>query len=410
MPAAPTTVFRSARVFDGHAFLDAPRDVVVRQGRVAAVEPGSSEIGGGVDVVECEGRTLVPGLVDAHVHLMVANANPMRSAQEPFSLPFYRSVNSARTMLRSGVTSARDLTGADAGLREAIDEGVIAGPKLSIAVNALSITGGHGDNWLRSGVTLHHTNPSLGVPSGIADGVEEVRKVTRTMLRAGADVIKVCATGGVMSTNDHPDHTQFGLDELRVIVEEAEAHGSYVAAHAIGTQGIKNAILAGARTIEHAIYLDDEAIELMLDRDVVLVPTLTAPRQVLEYGGGPSGLPDNILAKARGVVGRHLDSFRRAVDAGVVVAMGSDSGIGPHGLGLTELPAMAEAGMPVDAILRSATSIGARLLPNVSGVGEIRRGSAADLVLLDLELTASEQLAELPDRIVGVWKDGALVE
>lgn len=404
-PELASTTFRGGRVFDGARFLDGPHDVVVRGRHIHAVTPSTSVPPEG-NVVDCAGKTILPGFIDNHVHLLSTKANPVHNALDPFSLAYYRSVDNARRIVMSGVTSARDLAGADAGLKMALETGVIVGPRLAIAIGGMSITGGHGDNWLRSGVSLHVVNSdSPGKPSAIADGVEEVRKVARQMFRAGADVIKICATGGVMSTNDHPDHSQFSEEEIRVIVDEASAHGSYVAAHAIGAKGIMNALRAGVRSIEHAIFVDDAAIELMLANDAYMVPTLIAPREVLRQGT----LPENMMAKARAVVDLHVANFRTAVDAGVRIAMGSDAGIGEHGHGLEELAAMAEGGMSLEAILAAATSVGAELLPAEMNVGTLASGYLADIVQLDFELTSTARLTGIGEHIAGVWQDGRRV-
>lgn len=408
------TIFRRGRVFDGKQFLDGEHDVVVAKGIVQSVLPSGAQTNEpsetGVTIVDCLGATVMPGMIDTHVHLLVTAANPVQNALDPFSLAYYRSVNNARAMLESGITSARDLAGADAGLKDAIDRGITAGPRLSIAIGAMSITGGHGDNWLRSGVKLHVVNSdTAGKPNAIADGREEVRKVAREMFRAGADVIKICATGGVMSTNDHPDHSQFSQEEIEVIVEEATAHGSYVAAHAIGTIGIKNALRAGARSIEHAIYVDDEAIQMMLDANAYMVPTLTAPRQVIEHGSSGMGLPENMIEKAKSVVDQHLENFSKAVKAGVKIAMGSDAGIGLHGNSLAELPVMAEGGMSLEGVLAAATSVAAELLPEDWKVGQLRPDYTADILVIDDQLTSVSQLATIPTHLAQVWKAGARV-
>lgn len=405
------TVFRQGRVFDGTTFLNGPHDVEIRNGTIEAVRPSPESLDedSSMTVIDCSRKTVLPGMIDAHVHLLVTSANPVQNALDPFSLAYYRSVNNARAMLESGITSARDLAGADAGLKESIELGVTLGPRLAIAIGGMSITGGHGDNWLRSGVKLHAVNDSPGKPNAIADGREEVRKVAREMFRAGADVIKICATGGVMSMNDHPDHSQFSVEEIQVIVEEATARGSYVAAHAIGTNGIKNALRAGVRSIEHAIFVDDEAIQMMLDADAYMVPTLTAPRQVLEHGHVGIGLPEGIMTKARGVIDQHLKNFSKAVDAGVKIAMGSDAGVGPHGRSLDELPLMAEGGMSLEAVLAAATSVGAELLPEEWKVGHLRPSYTADVLVVDSHLDSTSQLASIPKDLSQVWKSGRLV-
>ncbi|WP_436885300.1 amidohydrolase family protein [Nocardiopsis dassonvillei] len=229
----------------------------------------------------------------------------------------------------------------------------------------------------------------------------------RTILRAGADQIKICSTGGVLSPADDPRHSQFTEDEIRVIVEEAAAQGTYVMAHAQGSEGIKSALRAGVRSIEHGIYLDEEAIGLFLDRDAYLVPTLAAPLAVIERAQLPgSGLTRAVVDKARRVVDTHRESVAKAIAAGVKVAMGTDSGVGPHGANLQELALLADLGMGLEDVLRAGTSVAGELIRDAE-VGRLAPGHAADAVVLDGELTGAEQLALLPSMVRQVWKDGA---
>ena len=196
----------------------------------------------------------------------------------PFSFMYYKAAQYLKATLDAGVTSVRDALGTDLGVKKAVNEGLIPGPRLQLSINALTITGGHGDGYTVSGNVLDLLpSPYPGMPNGVCDGVEEVRKKTREMLRAGADVIKVHATGGVLSATDHPEFTQFSYEELKVIVEEGRFRkGVKVMAHAQGAEGIKNAVRAGVHSIEHGIFIDDEAIELMLENGTYLVPTLSS--------------------------------------------------------------------------------------------------------------------------------------
>ena len=208
---------------------------------------------------------------------------------------------------------------------------------MQVAITILSQTGGHGDKMMPSGCCLDVIVPD--VPPSVVDGVEETRKRVREILRAGADWIKVCATGGVLSPTDLPSSSQFTIEEIAAAVAEGQAHGNiHVLAHAQGTQGIKNAIRAGCKSIEHGIWLDDEAIAMMKANDVYLVPTLVAPLQVLRRAEAhPGTMPEYAVQKSRAVIVDHQASFSRAVAAGVKIAMGTDSGVGPHGENAEEL-------------------------------------------------------------------------
>lgn len=403
------TVFQNAHVFDGEKFLPEPADVVFDGDRIAEVGvlAGSAEKYRGAAVVDCSGKTLLPGLIDLHIHAMFSNPGSIQSFVEPFSLQFYESVRNLEATLRAGITSARDAGGADLGAKTAVDTGLIRGPRLRTAISIMSQTGGHGDFWHPSGVSNPGMGPHPGRPSGIADGVEEVRKVTRTLLRAGADQIKICSTGGVLSPTDDPKHSQFTPAEIAVIVEEAELQGKYVMAHAQGTAGITNALRAGVRTIEHGIYLDDDAIQLFLDRNAYLVPTLAAPQAVIRKAAlGNSGLSAQVIDKAHRVADIHRQSVARAVEAGVKIGMGTDSGVGVHGENLEELALLADVGMSLEQVLTASTSTAGELITPEHSVGRLAAGYTADAVLLEGRLDSAEQLGGLQAMIEQVYKDG----
>jgi imidazolonepropionase-like amidohydrolase len=280
---------------------------------------------------------------------------------------------------------------------------------MKIAVTMLSQTGGHGDGWLPSGIDAGFAKETAGRPNGICDGVEEVRKTVRRVLRAGADQIKISSTGGVLSHTDDPRHTQFTQEEIAVIVGEAAHQDTYVMAHAQGAPGIKNALRAGVRSIEHGIFLDDECIQLMLDKDAFLVPTLVAPIAVIRNAERGMQVPQRLVDKARSVSEAHREAFARAVDAGVRIAMGTDSGVGRHGENLEELALMADGGMSLEEVLAATTSQAAELMFLDDTLGKIAPGYLADLVVLDGELTSASQLGSLQKMIDEVWKDGARV-
>jgi imidazolonepropionase-like amidohydrolase len=250
---------------------------------------------------------------------------------------------------------------------------------MQISVTPLSQTGGHGDGWMVCGLSLNVDYP--GMPSATVDGPDEVRKRIREVIRAGADVIKIMTSGGVLSPRDDPRHGHFRDDEIAVMVAEATAAGLHVMSHAQAAEGIKAAVRNGVRSIEHGIYLDDEGIELMLDRKAWLVPTLVAPRAVLAIVDAGGGLPPEVAEKARMVLDVHTEAVGRAVAAGVKIAMGTDSGVGPHGNNLDELRLMVECGMsPLDA-LHAATGSAAELCGVAAELGTIEVGKRADLTL-----------------------------
>ncbi|MFO7661379.1 MAG: amidohydrolase family protein [Chloroflexota bacterium] len=363
-----------------------------------------------IRTIDAAGGTILPGLIDTHVHLMLEGVNIARDMVAPFSLRFYNAVEYCRRTLDAGITSVRDAGGADAGLRQAIETGVIAGPRLQISITVLTITGGHADGWMRSGNEFALFPSYPGLPDGRCDGVEAVRLKVREVLRAGADVIKVCATGGVLSPTDHPEFTQFSPEELDIIVREAAyRRGVKVMAHAQGAEGIKNAVRAGIHSIEHGIYLDDETIELMLAHGTYLVPTLLAPLAVLE-AGEKGGMPEYGVHKAREVIEAHSDSIGRAYQAGVKIAMGTDAGVMPHGTNLRELGLMCNIGMsPLESIV-ATTRIAAECLGWQERLGTLEPGKLADLIITRSDPLKDIRSLEQKENIVVVMKDGRIVK
>ena len=397
-----STVFRNGRVFDGTGSMPTSADVTIADGRITAVGPDLS----GDVVVDATGCTLLPGLIDTHVHVTMSGIDTMQRLQRPFSYQFFQAAKNLSATLDCGITTVRDAGGADQGIQQAVDDGLIEGPRMQIAVTIISQTGGHNDGWLPSGSTIDQLIAYPGRPSGLVDGPEEMRRKVRELVRAGAQVLKVCTSGGVLSPRDDPRHAHFRADELDMLVTEATAAGCAVMAHAQSTDGIKNAIRAGIRSIEHGIYLDDEAISMMLDAGTWLVPTLVAPRAVLDAVAEGARIPDASVRKAREVLKAHQDSVSRAIAAGVKIAMGTDSGVGPHGANLTELPLMAAAGMTPQHVLAATTSSAAELLGMSEEIGTISPGKRADLIVVAGD---PFDLANLKTNIAAVYLNGIKV-
>ncbi len=395
-------VFGGGRIFDGTAALP-QADVAVEDGRIAAVGPRLD----GDERVDVTGRTLLPGLFDCHVHVMFepANLDLVTDLERPFSYQFYVALKNLRATLEAGITTVRDAGYADLGVKQAVQDGLIPGPRLRIAVNMLSQTGGHGDGWMVSGYDLT-TLSYPGFPPGQVDGADEMRRAVRQLIRAGADHLKVFTSGGVLSPRDDPRHGHFSDAELAALVEEANRAGVHVLAHAQGAPGIKAAVRAGVRSIEHGIYLDDEAIALMLERGTWFVPTLVAPRGVLDAVDAGARIPEAMVRKAREVVEIHRSAFRRAVAAGVKIAMGTDSGVTPHGANLRELALMRDGGMDPVAVLHATTQSAADLMDLGSELGSLEPGKRADLVVVEGDPFAFD---DLRDRIRAVYQDGRLL-
>lgn len=384
--------------------------VLIHEDRLAAVGPAASvrpPQGESVHVIDAEGGAILPGFIDCHVHITSQAFAPERYFT-PFTYSVLKVVQYARTTVEAGVTTIRDAGGADRGIQQAFDQGLVLGPRSQIAVAMLSITGGHGDSFSPA-LGLELKNPLM--VNGVCDGIDGVRKKVREVIRAGAQVIKVATSGGVISPTDKPEDAHFTLEELRTMVDEAKMHGGIRAmAHAQAAPGIKNAVKAGFLSIEHGIYLDDEAIELMLQEGTYLVPTLIAPLSVLRAKEAGHPVPDYAVEKTKRVIEAHQSSIARAHRAGVKIAFGTDSGVGPHGTNLQELALLTEVGLSPMQALVAATHTAAELLGFDDRVGTLEEGKLADVVVSRTNpLDHIESLAE-PANIRWVLKGGSVVK
>jgi imidazolonepropionase-like amidohydrolase len=397
------TLFAGGQVFDGTGAAIADADVVVEGGRIVEVGAGLD----GDEAVDVSGRTLLPGMFDCHVHLVLRHEDldELRVMHEPFSYRFFQIAETLRTTIELGITTVRDAAGADLGLKQAVEDGVLVGPRMQISVNMLSMTGGHSDAWLPSGAISSWGVSYPGMPDGVCDGIDGVRTKVREMVRAGADVIKIASSGGYLSPLDDPSRPNFSQDEVDEICATAADLGRWVMSHAHGAEGIKRAIRAGVRSIDHGTFLDDEAIAMMLDRGTWLVPTLTAGDTTEEMANDPK-IPEAVRAKLRDLGRPELDAFRRAAEAGVKVAMGTDCPVAPHGTNLRELQLMAENGFTPTQALIAATSSAAELMGMSGDLGTIAPGKRADLVVVSGDPLNFEKLSE---RIETVYKDGVRV-
>jgi imidazolonepropionase-like amidohydrolase len=396
-------------VIDGRGSDPMTEGVVLIEGeRITAVgHRNQVSIPRDATVIDAAGGSILPGLIDTHVHFTLEYLDVLRMLLTPPSLSLLQTIPRMRATLEAGVTTVRDAAGAPAGLKMAVERGIIAGPRMQVAITILSQTGGHGDHYYPCCTALSLGGYFYDVPDGVVDGVDEMRKRVREVLRAGADWIKLATTGGVLSPSDVPTSSQLTIDEIATAVYEAAAQGKRCMAHAQGTQGIKNALVAGVASIEHGVYLTDELIDLMLERDVYLVPTLIAPLTVVKFSQEhPELLAPVMAAKALGVVEDHQRSFRMAVEAGVKIAMGTDSGVGHHGENGQELVLMVENGMtPMQAIVAS-TSSAAQLLHLDQNLGTLEVGKLADVIIVDADVLSDITKIGDPANVKLVLKGG----
>jgi len=326
-------------------------------------------------------------------------------ANRPFTYAFFRIPETLRTYLRLGITTVRDASGTDLGVKRAVEDGVLSGPRMQLSVQMLSITGGHADATLPSGTIAPWGVEYPGMPGGVCDGVAGVTAKVREVVAAGADVIKIASSGGFLSPLDDPMLPHFSQDELDAIVRTAADLNRWVMSHAHGAEGIKRAVRAGVRSIEHGTYLDDEAAAMMVERGTWLVPTLTAGDTTDEIARNPN-VSEQVRDKMLGIGRPELDAFALAAEAGVRVAMGTDCPVAPHGTNLHELQLMAENGFTPEQALVAATSSAAELMGLFDRLGTIEAGKIADLVMVDGDPFDFEKLA---DRIDAVYQGGVRV-
>lgn len=363
-----TTVLIGASLIDGTGAEPVKgRAVVVEGGQIAdVVDAARAPRGGRVDL---GGLTLLPGLINCHVHLCLgAEPDPLRPLRdEPLALTTIKALVRARQTVEAGVTTVRDLGGreyCELAVRRAVQEGLVLGPRILAAGRPICMTGGHG-HWL----------------AREADGPDDTRKAVREQLKAGADVIKIIATGGVMTPGVEPGSPQLTLAEMSAAIEEAAKAGRRTAAHAAGASGIRDAVEAGISSIEHGIYLTGEIVARMRRDGTYLVPTLIAPAAI-SAGGIAAGIPEFMVRKSEAVIPAHVASFQLALREGVLIAAGADSGtpLNPHGSLVPELELMVKYGMAPLPAIRAATSGAADLLGLGSVIGRIAPGYAADLI------------------------------
>lgn len=392
------TVFQGGVVYDPASRSAGRADVVVADGRVVDVGTGLD----GDEEVDCAGRGILPGMFDCHVHLTMTSTDLFESVQQPFSLQFYEGARNMARTLAGGITTVRDAAGADQGMRVAQQRGLVPGPRMQVSLNMLSQTGGHGDPWWPSTCTMDLLPPHPGRPPIVVDGPEEIRHKIRELVRAGADVIKVATSGGIVSSGAGPEIGHFRDDEITMMVVEAAAAGLHVMAHASGA-GAKAAVRNGVRSVEHGHQLDDETITLMAERGTWLVPTLSAGVGLRDAIRTGTNFPAHIAAKIEEAGETAGDDLRRAVDAGVRVAMGTDAPLYPHGRNADELELLVEHGMaPADA-LHAATLSAAELMSVDGELGSLEPGKRADLVVVDGDPLDVHGLA---GRVRAVYQDG----
>jgi imidazolonepropionase-like amidohydrolase len=401
------TILRAGTLIDGTGAAPV-RDVsvVVRDGKIETISANGAVPASRDDIIDASGMTVLPGLIDCHDHL--ANHGYDLAGRwgltERTSTRHLRTAQAIEQTLAMGYTAIRDGGGLDAGFRAAVEEGLIKGPRLYTAVAIISPIGGIGDRVSPSGHECFVPNdPSL--PNSIANGVDEVRRVVRTMVRAGADVIKCATTGGASSRAGHgPMDQAFDADEMRALCDESHALGRKVMCHALGGAGLRIALEAGVDSIEHGCYLDDdpELIAMMAEHGVFFVPTLL----VYEYHSESKS--SHVRERSRALREHHLESIHQAMAAGVKVVAGTDAGGHGHPANAGELRCLVDAGLSPMQAIQAATGVAAECLGVERELGTLEKGKRADFIVVDGDPLADIRILLDPKRIKLVVKDGSV--
>ena len=384
--AAQTTYLHCGRILPIDGEPQSAVTIVVEGNRIARIEKGYSTAPQGAEVIDLKDKTVLPGLIDCHVHFEFEQSRV--SYNERFTLNdadiAYRAAVYAQRTLRAGFTTVRDLggRGVNISLRNAVNAGWAEGPRILTAGKALSITGGHGD--ATTGARWDLFDPPPGAEDGIADGPDACRTAVRTQIKRGADLIKVCATGGVLSLARDGRLPHYAQDELNTIVKTARDLGVDVAAHAHGDEGMRRAVEAGVASIEHGTFMSDTTMDLMIRHGTWYVPTLTAGYAVSDSAKYAKGFfPEVVRVKALEIGPKIRETVARAYKKGVKIAFGTDAGVYPHGKNNLEFVYMADAGMKNTDILRAATINAATLLRMQDKIGSLTPGKLADIVAVE---------------------------
>jgi imidazolonepropionase-like amidohydrolase len=402
-------ILTGARLIDGTGAAPVSDAVVLIDdgGRIQAVGPRHTvSEPPGTAVIDVAGLTLLPGLIDAHDHLASHGyaLTTRWGLDEPQSTTHLRTAAVLRQTLHSGYTTVRDAAGLDAGFKQAIEAGIIAGPRLQLALGIISPIGGIGDRISPSGHSCC-VPPSPNVPPSVANGVQEVRNVVRTMVRAGADVIKCATTGGASSRPGHgPNDPAFNRDEMQALVDEAHTLGRRVMCHALGGPGLRLAIEVGVDSIEHGCYLDEdpELIPMMVEKGIVFAPTLTV------YVFHRERSAPHVQARGHALHTHHIESVQRTLAAGGKIVAGTDAGGHQHGINARELHYLVAAGLSPMQALQAGTQWAAAGLGLEDDIGSIEVGKWADLVAVDGDPLQDMTLLQQTERIKLVLKGGAI--
>ena len=395
-----TVAFLDGLVITGDGRILEHATVVVEGEKIVKVAQGSISLPPTAEKIPLDGMTLLPGFIDAHVHICLdGSPDPITTLlNENQTVTTLKAARAAERALRAGVTTIRDMGGKDGidlGLRQAVNSGLVAGPRMQVSGRLICMTGGHG--W------------QIGRE---ANGPDDVRRAARDQIKAGADIVKLMATGGVMTPSVEPGSEQLTEEELWAGVEEAHKAGKKTATHAMGTRGILNALRAGIDSIEHGVYLDEEAVALMAEKNIPMIPTISA-LYFIETRGVEAGIPAYAVEKTLMVKPYHLESVRMAREAGVAVAAGTDAGtpFNLHGQNLSEIKLLVDyGGFSPMAAIEAGTRVSARVMGLENKLGTIEAGKLADIILVQGNPLDDIDILCKPENIRLVMKGGVLVK
>ena len=383
--AAQRTVIHCGNLIDGKANdVQTQMTIVVEGNKIISIEKGFTKPGSSDKLIDLSKKTVLPGLVDMHVHLegeTNKDQNLQRFTLNDADIAFRSTVFAKKTLL-AGFTTVRDLggSGVNIALRNAINQGLVVGPRIFTAGKSIATTGGHADP------TNGYRKDLMGDPGpkeGVVNGVEDARQAVRQRYKDGSDMIKITATGGVLSIAKDGSNPQFTDEELKAIIETAKDYNMHTAAHAHGAEGMKRAVLAGITTIEHGTKMTDEVMDLMIQKGTFFVPTISAGKFVAEQAKVPGYYHPLVVPKALEIGPQIQQTFSKAYKRGVKIAFGTDAGVFPHGDNGKEFTYMVEAGMPAMEAIKSATVVPAGILGISDKIGTLEAGKFADIVATD---------------------------
>lgn len=386
--------------------ISSEKTIVVFGNKIESIKNGYIVGSGDDKLIDLKNKFVLPGFIDMHVHIE-GESSPTRYiekfTQNDADVAFQSTVYAERTLM-AGFTTVRDLggSGVNIALRNAINKGLVKGPRIFTAGKTIATTGGHGDP---TNGTRKDLMGDPGPKEGVVNSPEDGRKAVRQRYKEGSDVIKITATGGVMSVAKNGKNPQFTIEEIKAITETANDYGMLTAAHAHGDEGMQRAIKGGIKTIEHGTYMSEETMELMKEYDAYLVPTISAGREAARMAEIPGFLPPIVAQKAREIGPISQSNFGKAYKKGVHIAFGTDAGVSPHGANGKEFGFMHEGGMPVIETIQSATITNAELLGMANELGQLKEGFIADVVAVDGDPIKNVSILE---NVVFVMKDGTV--